>query len=211
MSNATAPQIRYIEALVSERLIDLAGINSIAEELEEGITKARASELISALKATAKKVRPTQTTLPVQVVQRARISAEGFYKNDQGQVFKVVRTQDGQRFYAKLTTARGLEYVPGAMSGLFADMKMTGEAIAAHGVANAYCVNCSHELEDPTSKHIGLGTSCGPSILGKEGYKAAKARVADRPDVIAFEAAKKAAAKERREAKKRETAQLVLV
>ena len=203
---ATTRQIQLIRTIMSERVMEGHHIEWVEERLERA-DNALVQTIIGRLKGLPK--RNPQATLEVDVTPRARVSEEGFYKNDDGFVFKVVRSQ-AQRLYAKQTTVRGLVYVPGGMNTLFADQKMTGEEIAAHGVANCYCVNCSSELTDPTSKAIGLGTSCGPTILGKEGYKAAKLAVADRPEVIAFEAAKKAEAKVRREAKKAEAAQLVL-
>lgn len=204
---ATAPQVTFLKKLLADKEVPATDRETIEIELINDLSVKGASFWIDTLKRLPRAVVPT---LDVNVPVRARATEEGFYKNAAGDVFKVVISAQG-RPYAKLTTARGLQYVAGAMNGLFADMMMSGEEIAAHGVANSYCVNCSHELEDPTSKHIGLGTSCGPRILGAEGYKAAKLAVADKPDVVAFEAAKKVEAKERREAKKRDQAQLVLV
>jgi hypothetical protein len=206
--NATDAQIRFINVLTGERVLIEMQRNQVARRLAEGMTKAEASDLITKLKGCPK---AAPATLDIDVTPRARVTEEGFYKNDDGFVFKVVFNQFRTRLYAKQTTARGLVYIAGAMGTLFADQKMTGEEIAAHGQANCYCVNCSTELTDPTSKHIGLGTSCGPAILGKDGYKAAKVRVSHHADVVVFEAAKKADAKARREAKKNETEQLVLV
>lgn len=203
---ASTRQIELIRTIMSERVMEPHHVEWVESRLEKA-NNVLVQTIIGRLKALPK--REAQTTL-VDPAPRARVSEEGFYKNADGFVFKVVTSGAG-RLYAKQTTARGLVYVPGAMNTLFADQKMSGEQIAAHGIENCYCVNCSSELTDPTSKAIGLGTSCGPTILGKEGYKAAKARVADRPDVIAFEAAKKADAKARRDAKKAAEAQLSLV
>jgi hypothetical protein len=203
---ATTRQIELIRTVMNERVMEPHHVEWVEERLERA-DNILVQTILGRLKALPR--REAQATLAVDVTPRARVSEEGFYKNDDGFVFKVVTSGAG-RLYAKQTTARGLAYAPGAMNSLFADQKMTGEEIAAHGVENCYCVNCSTELTDPTSKAIGLGTSCGPTILGKEGYKAAKVSVADRPDVIAFEVAKKADAKARRDAKKAADAQLAL-
>jgi hypothetical protein len=152
-----------------------------------------------------------QPVLDIETGQpRARVSEEGFYLAD-GQVFKVVLARTTGNLYAKQTSASGLVYVPGAMNKLFADQKLTADQLAAQGLTQGYCVVCSSEFEDPTSKHIGIGPTCGKNQLGPDAYKALRLTVADRPDVVAFEAAKKAKAKEAREAKKIEQAQLVLV
>ncbi|QZE10541.1 hypothetical protein SEA_SCOOBYDOOBYDOO_226 [Mycobacterium phage ScoobyDoobyDoo] len=212
MNNAATPaQIRFINVLLAERLLDPAGRDSIADEIEEGMSKSRASQLIGILKARPFLAsRGGQQALDVEVASRPRPSEEGFYLADNGQVFKVVRSQGSMRLYAKQATARGLVYVAGAMNMIFADQKLSGEQIVAQGLAQGFCIVCSSEFEDPTSKHIGIGPVCGRNQLGAEAYKALRATVADRPDVIAFEAAKKAAAKARREAKKAEEAQLTL-
>jgi hypothetical protein len=200
---ATTGQKNLIRTIMSERELEAHHVEWVNDRLDRADT-ALVQTIMSRLKALPR--RQAQGTLAVDVVARERVAEEGFYKADDGDVYKVVRSQVG-RLYAKQTTARGLAYVEGAMAKLFADQKMTGEEIAAHGVANHYCVNCSAELTDPTSQHVGLGTSCGPAILGKEGYKAAKVAVAHFADVIAFEVAKKAEAKTRREDKKAAAAQ----
>ena len=205
MSNyASDKQINFIKKLLVEKDLDADTIETVNVELVNGLSVKGASFWIDQMMRARRK--PAQESLALEVTSRARVSEPGFYKNDHGSVFKVVVSRQGN-LYAKETTPSGLVYVAGAMGTLFADQKMTGEEIAEHGVANHYCVNCSTELEDPTSKRIGLGTSCGPSILGKEGYKRARAAVAHFEDVIAFEAAKKAKAKEARETKKLAQAQ----
>lgn len=205
---ASEKQVGFIGRLLAEKEVIEHTRTYVERLLAEGITKQRASDAISHLLSLPK---AAPLALDVDVQARERISEEGFYQADDGDVYKVVRTKDGERLYAKKTTARGLEYVPGAMAKLFADQRLTGEQIAELGITFGFCIVCSTEFSDPTSKHIGIGPKCGSDQLGADPYKALRASVADRPDVIAFEAAKKAAAKERREAKKAEEAQLVLV
>ena len=51
---------------------------------------------------------------------------------------------------------------------------MTAEEVRVHSRHIGICANCSVELSDPISIEIGLGTHCGPSILGSDNYKAAR-------------------------------------
>lgn len=205
---ASEKQVGFIGRLLAEKEVPASTRTYVEGLLADGITKQRASDAISHLLSLPKAAVPT---LDVDVQARERVSEEGFYQSEDGDVFKVVRTKDGERLYAKKTSASGLVYVPGAMGKIFADQKLTGEQLAALGITFGYCIVCSTEFEDPTSKHIGIGPVCGKRELGADAYKALRLTVADRPDVIAFEAAKKERAKAAREAKKREEAQLVLV
>jgi len=202
---ASSAQINFINVLLAEREVD-ADIREVIQANLDTMTIASATDWISWLKKQSR----AQDTLDIEVAERQRPTEPGFYLVD-GEVFKVVHTRDGERMYAKKTGPNGLEYVPGAMRKIFADQKMTGEQIAAHGLAHGYCVVCSSGFEDPTSSHIGIGPVCGPRVMGKEAYKALRASVSHLPDVIAYEEAKKARAKEAREAKKAEEAQLSLV
>lgn len=203
----TIGQATLLRTVASERMIEGHMLERLEAQIEQGLPMSLMDATMAWLKRAPK--RQAQQALAVDVTPRVRATELGFYKNEAGEVYKIVDGMNGR--YAKLTTPRGFEYVRGAITRLFADMAMSADEVAAHGVANRYCANCSCGLEDPTSKRIGLGTSCGPQLLGKEGYKAARKSVAHFADVMAFEAAKKAEAKERREAKKREAAQLVLV
>lgn len=200
---ATENQIRLIRTIMGEREMEGHQIERLENRLNDGLPIDLVNDTIAWLKA-----RPLRGQL-VAAVERPRPTEPGFYLVDQ-KVFKLVMSREG-RLYAKQTTARGLEYVPGAMARIFADQKLSPAQIAEQGLEQGFCIVCSSEFEDPTSKHIGIGPTCGKNELGPEAYKALRASVADKPDVIAFEAAKKAAAKERREAKKREEAQLALV
>lgn len=203
---ASEKQVGFITRLLNEREVPASTQEYVEGLLQVGITKQRASDAISHLLSLPKTGNPA---LDIEVgPARERVSEEGFYQADNGDVFNVVRTKDGERLYAKQTSARGLVFVSGAMRLLFADQKLTGEQIAALGITFGYCIVCSTGFSDPTSKHIGIGPKCGADQLGKEAYKALRLTVADRPDVIAFEAAKKAEAKARREAKKAEEDQL---
>jgi hypothetical protein len=105
-------------------------------------------------------------------VPTGTVTEEGFYLFD-GQAYKVIGSRDGSFHYARLVTGHGLKKAPGVFNKLTSAMKMTPEQIAAYGVRTRVCVNCSHTLSDPASQRVGLGTECGPNILGKDAYKVA--------------------------------------
>jgi len=202
-------KVNLIRTIVTEREISDEHKARLEHALHRGVTNAKADEIITWLKRQPRV--GSQPTLPVETTApRERPTEDGFYLVD-GEVFKVVWNKEGSRLYAKKTSPAGLVYVEGAMRKIFADQKMTIEEITAYGLQNAYCVICSHEFEDPTSKHIGIGPTCGPKMMGKDAYKALRLTVADRPDVIAFEAAKKERAKTARAAKKNEGVQEALI
>jgi hypothetical protein len=130
------------------------------------------------------------------------ITEPGFYLLDD-EAYRVKRTRDGERFYAERATASGWEYDKGVVFKLAPEMVMTVMEIASFGGRKGFCVNCSDDLEDPISKKIGLGTSCGPKLMGNEAYRAArKHHIATDAECAAHDAQLKASAKARREARK---------
>lgn len=207
---ASQAQINFIRVLADEREFTPGQVADIEAKLalDLDLHWRAASELIEAMKTRPKKA----PLVLVDVTARPFVTEEGFYESAEG-IFKVVRTRDGERLYAKKSTPAGWDFESGQgmMRKLFADQKLTGEQLAAKGITFGFCIVCSTTFEDPTSKHIGIGPKCGENEMGKDAYKALRATVADKSDVIAFEAKKKADAKARREAKKLAEAQLVLV
>lgn len=116
--------------------------------------------------------RTPQVVVTAEVtVTSNKVTEEGFYLLD-GQAYKVIGARDGSFHYARLVTGHGLKKAPGMYNRLTSAMKMTPEQIAAYGVRTQVCVNCSTPLTDPASQRVGLGTKCGPAILGSDVYRA---------------------------------------
>jgi hypothetical protein len=118
--------------------------------------------------------------------------------------FKVVKSGIG-RLYASKVTKSGFVYDRGAIDTLSASELMTAEEVRVYSRTIGICANCSVELSDPISVEIGLGTHCGPSILGTDTYKAARKAAKLVPHVaeaLAKIAAEKKAAKAMVEAAK---------
>ena len=96
----------------------------------------------------------------------------GFYLHE-GVAYKVVKSGIG-RLYAKKVTAKGFIFDADAIEKLSASELMTAEEVRVYSRTIGICANCSVELSDPISVEIGLGTHCGPGILGSDNYKAAR-------------------------------------
>ncbi|QDF18771.1 hypothetical protein SEA_SCENTAE_52 [Gordonia phage SCentae] len=145
-----------------------------------------------------------QPRIQVRRSRAVEVTEEGFYLFD-GAAYQVQLTKDRQRLYAKKATATGWDYESGR--GVIFDLRpehlMTPAQIAQFGKSTGFCVNCSHPLESKVSQGVGLGTKCGPAILGKEGYKAARQAVIDNDPEAAVEVQRaKDLAASRRKARK---------
>ena len=210
MSYLNAPasegRIRFINTLLAEREVSDSARAYTLNLIASGISTQRAIDAIEYLKGL-----PKAGLFDAPKREGTPVTEEGFYLHE-GAVYRVVTGKNSGRLYAKKSTPSGWDYEAGkgVIFRLRAEDRMSGEAIAAFGVEHEFCVVCSTGFSDPTSHHIGIGPKCGVDVMGADAYKALRLSVADRPDVVAFEAAKKARAKEAREAKKREQAQLVL-
>jgi hypothetical protein len=137
-------------------------------------------------------------------VQNAdKVTEIGFYLHE-GVAYKVVKSGIG-RLYAKKVTKNGFIFDGGAIDTLSASELMTAEEVRVYSRTIGICANCSVELSDPVSVEIGLGTHCGPGILGTDNYKAARKAARMVPAVaeaLAKIAAEKKAAKAMVEAAK---------
>lgn len=102
-----------------------------------------------------------------------KVTEVGFYLHD-GEVYKVVKGKQSGRPYAKKVTSNGFAYDGGAIFKLSASELMTAEEVRVWSRSRGICANCSDDLSDPISVEIGLGTKCGPDILGRETYNAAR-------------------------------------
>lgn len=195
---ASEGRVNLIRTMISERP-DVADFGArVLAHIEAGtLTTKMAIDAIEWLKGRPKAAEQPRRNDTVTVTE------EGFYLYE-NEAFRVQRTKDGARLYAKKATATGWDYAggKGVVFRLSPEMLMSAADIARFGVERQFCIECSTPLEDLTSQHIGIGPSCGPKIMGKEGYKAAKAHAIETyPEVAAFEAMKKVQAKARREAR----------
>lgn len=177
---ASPKQLDTIERVAGEKQLDTEIRDRLLASLPT-MTKGKASDTMDWLfRQTRRQDAPA--TNP------DRVTAEGFYQNPaDDKVYRVVTSKTSGNLYAKLVTAHGWDWEQGkgAMRFLQAGWLMTAEQVRAYGAISGTCANCSTRLEDPVSKHIGLGTSCGPKILGKPAYSAAKKAAKADPQVAA--------------------------
>lgn len=178
-----------IRTILSEREVnDQAVRDELFRQAAAGMTNGQAASWIVRLKQFAKKG---------QEVSSVKVTEIGFYRHGED-VYKVKFNQAGTRLNSYRVTPRGFDYDGGAIFKLDASTKMTAKEIQAYSLHTQVCANCSTPLSDPISEHIGLGTKCGPDILGPETYKAQRKAAKLVPAV----AAKIAAIKAEKEAKK---------
>jgi hypothetical protein len=169
-SKATAGQRGLLATILAERVVPAEAAARLTARIAAGdITVAQFNEYKDWLKKQAKV--GAASAAPVAPAT-TKVTEVGFYLLD-GQAYKVIASRSGDFLYARMVTGRGLKKAPGAFAKLTPAMKMTPEQIAAYGVRTSVCVNCSHTLTDPASQGVGLGTDCGPAILGKDVYRAA--------------------------------------
>lgn len=128
-------------------------------------------EIVTAVNKWGKTV--ARIASPERKVNADKVTEVGFYLHD-GVAYKVVSSKTSGRLYAKKVTKGGFVYDGGAIFKLSASELMTAEEVRVWSRNCGICANCSAELSDPISVEIGLGTHCGPSILGSEAYKAAR-------------------------------------
>lgn len=171
---ASDKQIYWIAKLIDEKDIPAELRTEIKDGLAVGfISKANASKYLDILFA---KNTPTLT-------KAGAVTEIGFYRDTEGLVYRVKKSGIG-KLYAQQVTSHGFAYKAGKINDLTASMKMTPEEIRAYGCETGICANCSTLLTDPISIFIGLGTKCGPTILGKEAYNAAKKAAKADPNTI---------------------------
>lgn len=117
--------------------------------------------------------RPQAVVTAEVTVKADKVTEVGFYLHD-GEVYKVVKGKQSGRPYANKVTSDGFKYDGGAIFKLSASELMTAEEVRVWSRSRGICANCSDDLSDPVSVEIGLGTKCGPDILGRETYNAAR-------------------------------------
>jgi hypothetical protein len=177
----TETQAGKIAGELRKRAIDpalraelLAAVNNGVTRDGSPATKGSASDLINWLLA-KDLVSGAPAAAPKSERNGEMVTVEGIYRFTDGSVYRVVESKRNPgRFVAKMVTAHGWEYAKGMIFKLTAEMRMTPEQIAEFGIRSGVCAQCSRNLEDPISKRIGLGTKCGPAILGRPEYNAAR-------------------------------------
>lgn len=155
---ASAAQISFIESLVKDRQLGELQAITVPAELQRGITKARASELIGELKALP--------WVPKNgaAVSSSEAAAEGVYELDG--TFYAVRTSrnDNTRRYAYKAivtdTAVDFEFAKGAVYRLADARVLTVAEVEALSLQFSKCFLCGRVLKAKDSKARGIGPVC---------------------------------------------------
>lgn len=101
-------------------------------------------------------------TIEQLLSNRNDITQIGMYRNSEGVIFKVQKSQNSGRLYAKRLndSGRGFTYEAGAIYTLKHSDKMTLEQVMEFGVLTGNCCVCGAELTDPVSVARGIGPIC---------------------------------------------------
>ena len=164
--SATDKQLYWIDRTLATKQIDADVATEIRRQLDAGLNTKQAGAWLDLLFAAPDK--------PVA----GAVTEPGLYIHS-GEVSKVQSNKAGTNLYAKklVISESGRSpfvYEGGAIRNLTASEKLTPEQARQFGLTTGVCANCGERLEDPISIAIGLGTTCGPRIMGKEAYSAAK-------------------------------------
>jgi hypothetical protein len=149
MNPATPRQISFLKTLADERGYDFG------DRKPEGLTVREASELIEFLLAL-----PKPTTV-------AFVELEiGMYRLANGDIYRVQRSRESGRLYAKKLDWANNSFVfeAGAMRLITAGDRMTLDEAKAWGVETGICCVCSAFLTDPKSVSAGIGPVCAGRV-----------------------------------------------
>lgn len=150
MNPATPRQISFLRTLAGERDYDLS-----RHDLST-LTVREASETIERLLA-----RPRATG--VTLVAELEI---GMYRVANGDIYRVQRSRESGRLYAKKLdwANNSFVYEAGALRVLTANDRMTLDEAKAWGVETGICCVCSAFLTDPKSVEAGIGPVCARRV-----------------------------------------------
>jgi len=143
---ASEKQVAFIRSLASK-----AGLASL--ELSAELTIVEASALIAELK----------NTIATSYVSRELPSVtDGIYRrSSDGAMFRVQKSQDSGRRYAKLLLpSGGWGYERGAIFTLRADERLTLAELEAWGLSTGVCALCGRLLSTAESVARGIGPVC---------------------------------------------------
>lgn len=160
---ATDRQVTFLGTLLSERVYPTNTFAVVSDALLSGdLSKADASRAISALMALPK--RPRAAAAPRPVV--AADLSEGMYRTASGSVFRVKRSRESGRLYAKsLNLLTGeFTYAPNMVYRLTADDRMSLSQAKVLGCEMGICIVCGATLTDPVSVAAGIGPVCGGRV-----------------------------------------------
>lgn len=173
---ASVRQIDFIQVLLDQRDLPDADAARLRERIAAGtLTKGLASDSIGYLKSLPYKSR---TESPMGSAHQP-VTEPGIYEF-QDKIYKVQRTRDKQRLYAKVLamtigeakrlTATGSTvkseyvYAPGVFRLIDARHRITGERAEELSIIFNNCIVCGRHLKAADSVKAGIGPVCRKSI-----------------------------------------------
>ena len=149
MSRLTEGQERFLTSLIRDR--DTSGITVPADL--SSLSKDDASALINTLKSSPYRSRPASPDL-----------TEGMYRTPAGRIFKVQKSRESGRLYAKELVNGTFTYAQGAMRLISPADRMSLEDAQAYGRQTGTCCVCARELTNPESIAAGIGPICAGKL-----------------------------------------------
>jgi hypothetical protein len=146
LSRLTEGQERFIRSLTQQR--EVPASLSLPEDLST-IPRADVDHIINTLKNSPYSSRPASPDL-----------TEGMYRTDTGRIFKVQRSRESGRLYAKELLNGTFTYAQGAMRLLTPADRMSLADAQAYGRRTGMCCVCGRELTNPESVQNGIGPIC---------------------------------------------------
>lgn len=139
--------------------------------------KAAASRALDVLFAA--RPRTETTTVTTTRTDTVTVTDPGMYRDADGEIFKVQKSRESGRLYAKHLTPIGgkrlidadesvvgfeFTYAAGAVYRLTPAMRMTLDEAKAFGIRFGVCCVCGAHLKDATSVALGIGPVCGGRV-----------------------------------------------
>ena len=170
---ATEKQLYWVDKMLTEKGITAEEMANRTGFAYSELTTKTAGAWLDILFAAADKAREGHTP----------VTEAGLYIHD-GVVYRVQFNRSRTNLYAKeLVIGSGFVYSGGAIRKLDASEAMSADEARAFGVQTGHCANCGEGLEDPISIDIGLGTHCGPKLMGRPAYNQARREAKAKPEV----------------------------
>lgn len=173
--DATDKQIVFVRRLADERDLSHYATGPISaadvEAVLPTLDRKQVSQFIDRLLACPHKPKPAT---PKPTPADRPHPEPGMYRDAEGTMYKVQKTREGDRYYAKRLVkingrrvneqgdeiAYDFVYAPGALRTLTPAMKMTLEQAREFGIKYGVCCVCGAFLKDAKSVRDGIGPWC---------------------------------------------------
>lgn len=180
-NNATEKQLNYIDALRNERMMTDEQDSWLGRHLQEGMTRARASEIIERLLTLAAKPGGSGPFSGADVALVEVPAGRYAVENEQGELrfYKKWVAADGKRHYIYVQHGPDESKLPlPAQIAIAKKILAAGVRAAAirYGMEIGACSNCGLRLTNRISRELGIGPVCGGRMFGDDFKAEVKAK-----------------------------------